>query len=124
MAKTKENANEGLRAPRKLKILFTIVEREKGSFYANLLQSYDVSYQTIIYGKGTAPSELQQVLGNANDKAVIMSVIPEDQIKAVMTAYEDKYFKLRRGKGVAFTVQMNSMIGKMAYQFLANMKGV
>ncbi|MCF0118117.1 MAG: hypothetical protein HUJ61_08790 [Bacilli bacterium] len=123
MARRKSDDTQGLIAPRKLKLLFTIVEREKGSFYSNLLQSYEASYQTIIYGNGTAPSELQEVLGNVDTKAVIISVVPEDRVKEILTAYEDKYFKLRKSKGIAFTISMDSIIGKMAYQFLANVKG-
>ena len=46
-----------------------------------------------------------------------------DYIKEILALYEDKYFKLKNGKGIAFSVSMSSMIGKMAYEYLSNMGG-
>lgn len=111
----------GLTAPKKLKLLFTIVERTKATFYRDVLEGYDVNLQTIIYGKGTAPSEIAQYMGLIdNDKAVLISVVSEDRIKEILAQYEDKYFKTKNGKGIAFTVPISSVIGVMIYQFLSN----
>lgn len=115
---------EGLTAPKKLKILISIVERAKAAFYADVLEGFDVNLQTIVYGKGTATSDMLHYLGLTDDgKAVIISVVSEDRIKEILAAYEDKYFKTKNGKGVAFTIPISSVIGVMVYQFLSN-KGV
>ena len=45
---------------------------------------------------------------------------PEDKIKEIMIAYEDKYFKTKNGKGIAFTIPITSVIGVSIYQFLSN----
>ncbi len=114
----------GLVAPKKLKLLITIVDRAKASFYADVLEGFDVNMQTIIYGKGTAPSDMLHYLGLTDEgKAVIFSVVSEDRIKEILASYEDKYFKTKNGKGVAFTIPISSVIGVMVYQFLSN-KGV
>lgn len=124
MMKSKKNEKQALDAPRKLSILFTIVDRRKCDFYFDVLQGYDVNYQVVLYGKGTAPNEIQTLLGLTNsDKAVIVSVVQNDYIKEILALYEDKYFKLKNGKGIAFSVSMSSMIGKMAYEYLSNMGG-
>ena len=89
-----------------------------------MLEGFDVNLQTIVYGKGTATSDMLHYLGLTDDgKAVIISVVSEDRIKEILAAYEDKYFKTKKGKGVAFTIPISSVIGVMVYQFLSN-KGV
>lgn len=113
-----------LEAPKKLALLFTIVDRRKGDFYFDVLEGFDVNFQTVLYGVGTATSEIQSLLGLTNsDKAIILSIIKEENVKEVLELYEDKYFKLKNGKGIAFSVSMDSMIGKLAYEFLSNMGG-
>ena len=123
--KAKKNSvvkkEEGLTAPQKLKILVTIVERSKADFYLDTLEGYDINLQTVIYGKGTAPSEMLQYLGLSQlGKAVIFSVVQEDNIKKIFADYEDKYFKTKNGKGIAFTIPISSVIGVLVYQFLSN----
>ena len=39
-------------APHKLKLLFTIVERQKGEFYADVIQSFEVNMQIIFAAEG------------------------------------------------------------------------
>ncbi len=118
--KTKVSNSETLTAPKKLKILFTICERQKASFYMDVLEGYDVNLQTVIYGKGTATSQMLNYLGLTEaGKAVIISIVSEDRIKEILSAYEDKYFKTKNGKGVAFTTPISSVIGVMVYQFLS-----
>ena len=126
MKEKKENLKspkkkEALKAPKKIKILFTIVDRSKIDFYINVLQGFGVNMQTVLYGHGTAPTDLAKILGLADKgKGVILSIVPEDKISKILADYEDKYFKLRNGKGIAFTVPITSVIGVMVYNFLAN----
>ncbi len=111
----------GLKAPKKLKILFTIVDRAKVDFYINALEGFDVNFQTVLYGDGTAPNELSQLLGLGDKgKAIILSIVSEDKISKIFADYEDKYFKLRNGSGIAFTISIKSLIGVTIYNFLAN----
>ena len=117
----KIQSKANLTAPQKIKLLFTIVERVKVDFYLDVLEGYEVNFQTVIYGKGTAPNELLGILGiTSDDKALILSVIKEEKEKDILYSYREKYFKTRHGKGIAFTVPISSMIGVMAYQFLSN----
>ena len=124
--KIRKNAPEkkeknGLEAPKKLKILVTIVDRSKTDFYLDILEGYEVNMQTVIYGRGTAPSDIASVLGIVqSDKVVIFSVVQEEKIKEILASYEDKYFKTKNGKGVAFTIPITSVIGVSIYQFWSN----
>ena len=116
-----EKSKSGLTAPKKLKILITIVDRRKTDFYLDVLEGFEVNMQTVIYGQGTAPNDMLHYLGlSQSDKAVIVSVIKEDKVKEITAAYEDKYFKTKNGKGIAFTIPVTSLIGVSIYQFLSN----
>ena len=117
----KRKVEKGLKAPKKIKILFTICKRNKIDFYINALEGYGVNLQTVLYGKGTAPTEIAQLLGMVDaGKGVILSIVNEDIIPKILADYEDKYFKLRDGKGIAFTIPITSVVGVFCYNFLAN----
>ncbi len=108
---------------RKLKLLVTIVERSKSTFYADVLEGFEVNLQTILYGHGTANTEHLSLLGSIdNDKAVILSVLRADKVRAAMSTLEEKFEKVKNGKGIAFTVPFNSVVGVWAYRFLSNAK--
>ena len=107
-------------AIKKLKLLFTVIERQKAEFYLDYLSQYEINCQLVLSGKGTANSELIELLGLNNQKAVILSVLREDQTEPVMQGLEDKFATIRNGKGIAFAVPMSSVIGVNLYRFFSN----
>ena len=60
------------------------------------------------------------MLGLNLHKAVIISLVREDQMEPVMQCLEDKFATIKNGKGVAFAVPLSSVIGVNLYQFLSN----
>ena len=107
-------------AIKKLKLLITVVDRPKGEFYLDVISQFDVNCQMVLGGLGTATSDLVELLGLEPHKAVILSVVREDQMEAVMNCLEDKFATIKKGKGVAFAVPLSSVIGVNMYQFLCN----
>ena len=107
-------------AIKKLKLLFTVVDRPKGEFYLDVISQFDVNCQMVVGGMGTANSELVDLLGLNIHKAVILSVIREDMADAVLNCLEDKFATIRGGKGIAFAVPLSSVIGVNLYQFLSD----
>ena len=107
-------------AIKKLKLLFTVVDRPKAEFYLDVLSQYEVNCQMAVPGKGTAQSELIEMLGLNNQKAVLISVVREDRVEDVMKVLEQKFTTIRNGKGIAFAVPLSSVIGVNMYQFLSN----
>jgi nitrogen regulatory protein PII len=106
---------------RKLKLLITVVNRSKTEFFMDLLTAYEVNLQTAVLAQGTATNETLHILGlEDSDKSVIFSVIREDKAEEALHAIEDKFSTLKRGKGIAFTVPMSSVIGVAMYRFLSN----
>ena len=107
-------------AIKKLKLLFTIVDRPKGEFYLDVISQFDVNCQLAVGGLGTAQSEILELLGLEPHKAVILSVVREDMVETVMNTLEDKFATIRNGKGIAFAVPLSSVIGVNLYQFLSD----
>ncbi len=105
---------------RKLKLLFTVVDREKAEFYLDVLSQFDANFQMMVPGMGTANSELVSLLGLNMHKAVLFSVIREDLVDSVMNCLEDKFETIKNGKGISFAVPLSSVIGVNMYRFLSN----
>ena len=105
---------------KKLKLLVTVVNRPKGEFYLDVISQFDVNYQLVVGGLGTAHSELVELLGLEQQKAVIFSVIREELVGDVMRTLEDKFRTIRNGKGISFAIPLSSVIGVNMYQFLSD----
>ena len=106
---------------RKLKLLITVVDRSKTLFYVDLLEQFEVNVQMIMYGKGTANTQMLALLGLIeSDKSVIISYIREDRVKDALDTLEEKFHKVKNGKGIAYTVSLDSIIGVSMYQLLSN----
>ena len=110
--------------PPKLKLLFTIVNRQRAELFAAMIQSFDANIQLYVLAQGTASSETLEYLGLAeSDKSVIVSVIREDKSKEIMKFLDEKFATIKNGKGIAFTVPLSSVIGVATYRFLSNERG-
>ena len=107
-------------AIKKLKLLFTVVDRPKGEFYLDVISQFDVNCQLVMGGLGTAVSEVVELLGLEPHKAVILSVVREDLMDTIMETLEDKFKTIRNGQGIAFAVPLSSVIGVNMYQFLSD----
>ena len=119
--KTENEQKKQVSNVRKLKLLFTVVDRSKTLFYCDLLEQFEVNVQMILYGKGTANSQMLDLLGLAeSDKSVIISYVREDKVKDALETLNEKFYKVKNGKGIAFTVALDSIIGVATYQLLSN----
>ena len=107
-------------AIKKLKLLFTVVDRPKGEFYLDVINQFDVNFQMAMAGQGTANSDLVELLGLEPHKVVILSVAREDIVDEIMNCLEDKFHTIRNGKGICFAVPLASVIGVNLYQFLSD----
>ena len=107
-------------AIKKLKLLFTVVDRTKAEFYLDVLSQFEVNCQMVMNGTGTAKSELHNMLGLNIQKAVIISVVREDSVEEIIKCLENKFTTIKNGKGIAFAVPLSSVIGVNNYQFLSN----
>lgn len=119
--KTEEPVRMSKTAPKKLKLLITVVNAAKAEFYTDFLQSFEVNMQLSLLARGTANSEILGMLGiTESEKAVIISIIRSDRAPEALKQLEEKFSTIRNGKGIAFTVPLTSTIGVAIYRFLSN----
>ena len=57
---------------KKLKLLFTVVDRSKAEFYLDFISQYEVNCQLVVSGMGTATSQFVDMLGLNLHKAVVL----------------------------------------------------
>ncbi len=119
--KKKVKTSDRTVAPKKLKLLVAVVNKNKADFYIDYLQSFDANLQVQMHAAGTAGSEMLHYLGlEESEKRVIFSIIREDVARDAMKGLEEKFATLRGGKGIAYTVPLSSVAGVAIYQFLSN----
>ena len=111
-------------AIKKLKLLVTVVDRQKGEFYLDVISQFEVNCQMVMGGLGTASSELVELLGLEPHKAVILSVVREDMVDMVLNTLEDKFATIRNGKGISFAIPLSSVIGVNLYRFFSDRREV
>lgn len=110
-----------VKSPDKLKLLITVVNRVKSEYYADLIQSFGANIQCFVSSKGTAQNEMLDIIGLADDrKSTILSVIREERAQELLDTLAKRFNTIKDGKGIAFTVPMSSVVGVLAYRFLAD----
>lgn len=117
-------ARTSMSAPDKMRLLFTVVNRNKTEFFVDILQSFEINMQLVLSAQGTANDQIMNLLGlTESDKSVIVSVIRRDKVKDALEMLDEKFKTVKGGKGIAYTVPMSSTIGVAIYQFLSNTTG-
>ena len=114
-------SSSGSVSPHRLMLLVTVVQKGKGTFFADFLQTFEANLQICVVGTGTARDDLVEFLGlKDNKRTVIFSVVRQDRLDEIFEALEERFHTVNRGTGIAFTVPLSSVIGKLTYGFLSN----
>ena len=81
-------------AIKKLQLLITVVDRQKAEFYQDVLSQYEINCQMILSGKGTAQSEIVDILGLNIHKAVLFSIVREDNAASAIEPALERRIRL------------------------------
>ena len=120
MAEKKKTDNKNY-SPEKLEVLITIVPRKKGDFYMDLIQQFEVNTQMVLQGSGTADNDMLRSLGLTDkDKTVILSLIKNSKLKEAAEVIDEKFNTIKGGKGISWSIPIDSVIGLLIYKFLSN----
>ena len=113
--------DKGNLAPSRLVLLVTIVNKGKGTFFADFLKTFEANLQMCFVAEGTARSDWIEFLGlKDNRRSVILSVVKADRVDSILTALDERFHTINSGTGIAFTVPLSSVIGRLTYGFLSN----
>ena len=122
---TKRPVRKPLVSEDKLSVLVTVVNRRKADFYTDIIQSYDANLQMLVAGEGTLKILSQDLLNLVSiPKTIIFSIIQKRQEEKILGTLEDKFNSIKDGEGIAFTIPMSSVIGKLVYGFLSNQQNL
>ncbi len=108
---------------KKLKFLILIVNKYQGDYYVNKFFKLGVSACFMANGLGTATREIYNVLGvGETKKDVIFALIKEDLINDIKKIISEKFNVSKNAKGVAITLNVDSVMGVLLYRFLTDSK--
>lgn len=117
---TNKTEQRKLTSTRKLSLLFTVVKRAKAEYFLDLLQEFHVNMQMVVIGNGTTKSAIFS--DEVGSKAIILSVIADDNIPRALKILREKFAEIRDGKGVAWAIPFDSVMGVTFFNFLSNNK--
>jgi hypothetical protein len=107
--KESESIQQEKTAP-SLKMIFFIVDWDKAEFITRVFEEEKVRFHFISKGKGTARSEVLDLLGiGANDKAVVLCVEQEVLIPVLLKEVRKRMGFYRPGAGIAFTIPLSGI---------------
>ena len=107
--------NEGKSSPpekarSRLKMVFFIVDWDKSEIISGVFDEEQVRFHFITKGKGTASSEVLDLLGlGAGDKAVVLCVEQEVLIPVLLKEVRRKLGFHSPGAGIAFTIPLSGI---------------
>lgn len=102
----------------KLNLMTTIVDRNQVRKYLHLYEEDGLQIMLVTLGDGTASGDVLDYLGlEATEKAVIFSVLTDENFYKTKKSLQKKLQIDAPGGGIAFIVPFSSIGGKKALQF-------
>lgn len=117
---TQNKGKKKLTSTKKLLLLITIVRKNKADYYLDLISEMGANLQMASIGNGTTKSAI--FTNEIGTKAIIFSIITEDNSRKIMRTLSVKFNELKDGKGVCWTVPLSSVMGVTFFNFLSNNK--
>jgi len=113
--KTKFEDREDLK---KLVLYMIIVNFGQSDTIIHLLKDNHSSAQYVKVGEGTANKEIKNILGIEDTrKEIVLSLIREDYVEDLKKELEAYFASNKKNRGVAFTLDVSSMVGVKIYKF-------
>lgn len=102
-----------------LNLLVTIVDRDRGQIAVNILLKEGVLFHRIALGRGTAKTEILDLLGiGETPKDIIFSVLPEGRTRKAISRLKHTLQFDNPGHGIAFTIPITSVAGQKALKHM------
>ena len=110
---------DSVSSSRRLDMVIAVVSRGDGEEVVEVLRENGIFQNLICQGRGTAPSSILEMLGlGATEKDVVISVSAHEDSRKTLKIISRKIEFEKPGRGIAFTVPLESIGGIMAFKFL------
>lgn len=108
---------------KKIKLLFTIVDRGVGEEIVEILRESGVTFNMISPCYCAAGSNLMDYLGLTDaERDMILSVVQEDRVQAVMNKIVYKFDLDEPGNGMVFTIPITGVSGPLALRYISGIQ--
>ena len=98
-----------------MKMIFSIVERGQGAAMLRLYRKRQVPIHLQCAGKGTATSEIMDILGlGGSEKDIIISIAARPAVLVLLEKLDDELRGAAPGKGIAFAVSLTAVSSLIA----------
>ena len=85
-----------------------------------LLKRKGSSAQFVRYGEGTASKQVLSVLHiEDTKKEIVYSFVREDLVPDIKAEIEAYFLSSKKNAGIAYTIDLNSIVGVKMYKFLS-----
>lgn len=104
---------------KKLVFYTIIVNYGQGDNILRILKNNNSSSQYIKVGEGTATKQILDILNiEDNRKEIVYSLVSEDAVSDIKRELEAYFAASKRNKGIAFTLDLSTVVGVKVYKFL------
>ena len=98
----------------RIKLIFTITRRGTGSKMVDFYKQYQLQYNFICLGMGTATSEILDYLGLEDTKKdVVITMAPQSKISTVLKGVTEKFHLGKPGTGIVVTVPLSTVSARV-----------
>ena len=105
---------------KKLVLYTIIVPSGQGDNMVKLLKRKGSSAQFVRYGEGTASKQVLSVLHiEDTKKEIVYSFVREDLVPDIKAEIEAYFLSSKKNAGIAYTIDLNSIVGVKMYKFLS-----
>lgn len=105
------------------KVLIIIIDHNYLAKLEKLLKKYSTSFHFLANAKGTANNEILNYLGLGNTpKHIVLLVLEEKMVFNIFKILNSELKFDIPGRGIAFTIELDSISGKNALKYLTNDK--
>lgn len=119
MKKVDKPAFESRPDLKKLVFYIVIVPRGHADNILRIFKTTKSSFQLVQFGDGTATSEFKSILGvEGNEKDLVYSLVREDVVPEIKRELDNYFDSNKRNGGIAFTINVKTLIGVRIYKYL------
>ena len=105
---------------KKLVLYTVIVSRGQGESIVRLFKANKSSVQFIKFGEGTYTRRFNEIFDTENtEKDIIYSIVREDAVSDIKKELDAIFAYSKRNAGIAYTVNLTSIVGVKMYKFLS-----
>ncbi len=107
----------------RLEFFITIVNQNHAREVLRILKAHESGLGIITRGRGTGTREIYDLLGLSDlRKDIVFSIVKADKIEALKK--DIAVFFKKESKGIAFSIEISSVIGLSIYKYLSNTRTI